>query len=609
MAATEPHLFAAAVQAAAEEQVPAEDRTSTVVTTTIDERTQLDVDVGSLDMGYGPDRVLVVTSARAAACDGIDGTCYASLVERRRRGLQTSSTVATIAASRVYVVSTSANASVPLSDLLNHGLASVGASVTAATTEALSASTTVSTTGNPSSSTVGDAFASRLLFDEIMTLRLPGIESSVTPLVFVLPPPPPSPPPLPLVPPPSTPGLPPSTPSPIQSPTNGTTPGGASEPLEPLEPDAHIGVSSTVLGLGIALAAVVCWLVGFVCAKRYRHGTTRWAALKRQRDAARVQPHNVVEPSTSKCSGSLPPEASKSCDGGEEGRRTRIAPPSFDSQYERVDMTEADEAGREKARASAHYPLHVVTATRGMQRAEADTQQDASLASSHPAPPPPPMRQLRSLSGAPSLESPQSAQSPEQTRTKVPHNSKSSVAATINRSTSGRLVVAPSAPALCEAGRATAASISRSVSSSRFPITPASYADDQATPGASSFSSPNRSAKRIAPLLSTSTSLSAVSVAAHLHQHHKALHAKQALSSSAAGSCASCAGAPSPPSPPPQRIAPSLSTSTSLSAVSAAAHLHQHHEALQGRQVSSSSVWLLQAPLRSVSQLTHKRPR
>ena len=76
--------FAAAVQASAEQQIPEEARDSAVVSVHVTEVTSVVIDVGSLDMLSGTDRVALIAMSEAAICDGIDGTCSVSLEERRR---------------------------------------------------------------------------------------------------------------------------------------------------------------------------------------------------------------------------------------------------------------------------------------------------------------------------------------------------------------------------------------------------------------------------------------------------------------------------------------------------------------------------------------------
>jgi len=297
--ATDSAAFGAAVQASAEQQVPADEQASTVVTTQIDEVKTIVVDKGSLNMASGPDRVLLVMTCQNAVCDGMDGTCYVTLVERRNRALQSSNT-ATLSSTRSYQYTTSANASVPMQQMVAGPLATIGSSVTSVSNTQLSASTTVTASGTPSSSAVPQAFQTPTVMNSQLSLRLPSVGTTVSTPVVVRPPYPPPPPP---VPPPSMSPSPPGQGS-SGGPTivyinNGTTVTIVQNNTNNIATSSPVGTSSssgggdTILsygfGLATGLAAVACFLIGFIVASRYRN---RRAAKGNNQ----VVPHSLNEP-------------------------------------------------------------------------------------------------------------------------------------------------------------------------------------------------------------------------------------------------------------------------------------------------------------------------
>ena len=275
LAAIDPVAFAAAVQASAEEQVPAADRGTTVVTTTITERTSMDVDVGTLDMNVGADRVTLVNGAQRAACDGMDGTCTVTInAARRFRILHDQRRLSTVSldVDRQYNLGASTNASTPVRDMVNSGLNAIGVNVTSVANAELSASTTVSSLGDPASSSVDDAFASGTTLNAQLALRLPNVNPVISTPVVAEPPSPPNPPP------PSSP-----TPTPPPSPMP--------SPPELIQEVVGFLGSSFGLGIATALALVAVLIFLWVCYRRIKQRRSGDKPPK----VARVQPHEVKD--------------------------------------------------------------------------------------------------------------------------------------------------------------------------------------------------------------------------------------------------------------------------------------------------------------------------
>ena len=216
-------------------------------------------------MGVGADRVRLVDTTKLAACIGIDGTCLVSLVERRARALSGSND-ATLDLSREYTFGSSPNANVSVSDMVASGIASFGGNISTATTTELSATMTVSTMGDASGSTLDDAFAANIVFDQQLSLRLPGVQIIVSEPVVLRPP---TPPPPPLEPPP----MPPLEPQPSNA-TDGSSNGAAA------------GMSVIVAMLLLLMMAATCFIVGHLAGLRR-------AKIKR---VSTVVPHNVLAP-------------------------------------------------------------------------------------------------------------------------------------------------------------------------------------------------------------------------------------------------------------------------------------------------------------------------
>ena len=256
MASTTAANFGAAVQAAAELQVPASEQGDTTVKVEVSETSEVSVDLGALlDLSVSEDRVKLVMGAQAAACRGMDGTCTVTLGSSRRLRARGLSSATTLNIDRQYNYGTSANASVSLVDQIEGKVNSVGATILDATQTALSSTTTVETMGAADGSAVDDAFANPTTLNEQLSLRLPGTGVSVSAARVIEPPSPPPPPP-PLAPPPS----PPSPPPPPFADVNGT--GNAT---------AQIIISNDLalygFGLATGIAIVGCFIAGYVFAK------------------------------------------------------------------------------------------------------------------------------------------------------------------------------------------------------------------------------------------------------------------------------------------------------------------------------------------------------
>jgi len=288
--------FGAAVQAGAEEQVPLAERANTIVITTINEIKTIVVTIGALNMGIGADRVTLVMTLQEAACKGMDGTCYMTLVERRNRALQAANT-ATISSTRGYSYTTSPNASIPIQTLIAGSIGSLGGGVSSVTNTGLSASTTVTTQGTAAASGVPAAFATPTQMTNQIALRLPNVGTTVSAPVVVAPPyPPPPPPPSPPPPPPPPDGSVSSAGGQtvvvyINNGTNTVTRTVYNTTRDVVSGGSDSGGDSVLsygFGLATGLAAVACFLVGFIVATRYRN-------RRAGKGDNRVVPHSIDE--------------------------------------------------------------------------------------------------------------------------------------------------------------------------------------------------------------------------------------------------------------------------------------------------------------------------
>ena len=209
----------------------------------------MDVNTGSLDMTSGSGRQTLIDQAQAAACNGMDGTCVVAVEQRRRRALQSATF---ISVAREYSYGSSQNAGTAVQDMVNGALGSFGGAVVSSVTTELSARTTVSALGTSGGSTVDDTFMSNTGFNAQLAMRLPGIRMLISTPVLSQPPSPPPPPP-------------PAIPQPQPPPGNGSS-SNATE-----VPDATaMGTSPVILGVATAATALACFLIGCVCAARYR---------------------------------------------------------------------------------------------------------------------------------------------------------------------------------------------------------------------------------------------------------------------------------------------------------------------------------------------------
>ena len=264
---TTPAHFGAAVQASAELQVPEADRSDVTVTVQITDKAKVYIALGPLSLSSGVDATALVMGAQAAACLGIDGTCFVLLADSRRYR-QLSASTATLDVTRTYVHSTSPNASVPVSTQIDAGLLGLGADATGMQQTALSSTVTVVAAGTASASAVDDAFASRTVLDQQLAMRLPGIDVAVSVPRLMEPPSPPPPPPA--APPPAVPPL-------NGTDANGTASGGgAAAAAALLLGDPTVYVFGIVTGLSI----VLCFLVGYAAARH--HASRRYRVADAQ---------------------------------------------------------------------------------------------------------------------------------------------------------------------------------------------------------------------------------------------------------------------------------------------------------------------------------------
>ena len=267
-------------------QVPTAEREQTTIAVLVRQITRMVLSLGDYDMSSGADRVEIVYTLQAAACRGMNGQCKATFVERRR--LQTASGTATVDMERTYDHATSANASTPITDLVDGALAGRGAAVSSAQTTSLSATTTVTALGTTESSLVDEALTSNgAIATQINSVWLPsgsggGNSVSVSDGSVDAPP---SPPPRPPPPPPSPSPRPPAAIN--ASGAGGDGGDGGSSTLE--------RVSAYLFGVATALAALACFIVGFMLARRRR---------QRALTKLRVVPHQAAPPLAAAAGGS-----------------------------------------------------------------------------------------------------------------------------------------------------------------------------------------------------------------------------------------------------------------------------------------------------------------
>lgn len=226
------------MQASAELQVPTSEAAAVQIVVQVTDDSKVTVSLGSLSLSSGADTVQLVMGAQQAACLGMDGTCLVTLASSRRN-LETggegaeaaalvtgardnsnhwrrmlSASTATLNVRRVYTHSSSPNASVPVSDLINTKLHGLGANVTSMQQTGLTSTISLAVQSSAAASPVDEAFNSRTTFNQQLGIRLPGVPLSVsTPSLIEPPSPPPPPPPRP----------PPQQPSPLAPPLSNAT--------------------------------------------------------------------------------------------------------------------------------------------------------------------------------------------------------------------------------------------------------------------------------------------------------------------------------------------------------------------------------------------------
>ena len=298
----------------------------------------MDVNAGTLDMTSGSDRQTLIDQAQAAACNGMDGTCVVSVEQRRRRALQSTTY---ISVAREYSYGSSQNAGSAVQDMVNGALGSFGGSVVSSVTTELSARTTVSALGTSGGSAVDDTFMSNAGFTAQLAMRLPGIRAIISTPVLSQPPSPPPP-------------SPPTIPQPQLAPDTGTGNGSASNATE-VQDAAAMGTSTVILGIATGAAALVCFLVGFICAARYR--------VRREKKSIRP---NAIEA---------------------KGAQTRVSLPEDDAEQARLhipakDAADSDFPERPPARQAPRRIGGVVAADQDAVRSTLFAQASASAMSS-----------------------------------------------------------------------------------------------------------------------------------------------------------------------------------------------------------------------------------